>query len=80
MEAIAEHLDNNLLDECASLEARRDLWIEVATERMAEIKRLRAALLTIADWPFPFMSGKGIEEAREYARAAIEKAKGGSDE
>jgi hypothetical protein len=33
-------------------------------------------LKKIADWPFPFLSGKGIDEVRELAGEMVKKVEG----
>jgi hypothetical protein len=66
-----------------ALVADNDTEGDTETDRKLNNARLMAAapemldlLKKIADWPFPFLSGKGIDEVRELAGEMVKKVEG----
>lgn len=50
--------------------------IEANTRLIAAAPEMLDLLKKIADWPFPFLSGKGIDEVRELAGEMVKKVEG----
>lgn len=66
-----------------ALVADNDTEGDTETDRKLNNARLMAAapemldlLKKIADWPFPFLSGNGIDEVRELAGEMVKKVEG----
>jgi phosphoglycolate phosphatase-like HAD superfamily hydrolase len=59
-----------------------DGYQRARAEMLANARLIAAApemldlLKKIADWPFPFLSGKGIDEVRELAGEMVKKVEG----
>jgi hypothetical protein len=63
-------------------EATEENQSGLSVEMLANARLIAAApemldlLKKIADWPFPFLSGKGIDEVRELAGEMVKKVEG----